>query len=169
MFSIVLCMSSCKKNPPTMTYNGLYRGSLTWHIMLIRLYGFGLYRGSLTPMYTLPCQYYLHWLDHVHRIAVGLFPRTYLLYAKQASGCHCVGHSQLCCRDVYKRNIMGWNIDTEYWKVTAENKTLQKHQVSQSLKQGEFARCDAAEEKSAKRKVSHQNEKHYFRRITGCV
>ena len=69
-------------------------------------------RANLPSMFTLLRQRSLCWLGHIYGIEDGRIPKD-ILYGELASGRRSKGHPQLCYKDVCKRGMKAFDINTD--------------------------------------------------------
>ena len=119
--------------------------------------GYGLNITSCSNMNSMPAIIYerrLHWLGHVRRMDKGRIPKD-LLYGELAEGTQPLGRLRLSFKDVCKRNMKPYHIDTNIWGLCRRPATWQLL-VRQGTKRSEKERKEAAMEKRGKRTERQQ-------------
>jgi hypothetical protein len=110
-------------------------------------------RARIPSMYTLLHQRRLRWLGHVRRMEDGRIPKD-LLYGELATGYRDRGRPKLRYKDVYKRDMKAFEVDTANWESLADDKSVWRQHLSSSLEKCEHALKTAADHKRRKRKAS---------------
>lgn len=110
-------------------------------------------RAGIPSMYTLLHQRRLRWLGHVRRMEDGRIPKD-LLYGELATGHRDKGRPKLRYKDVCKRDMKAFEIDTANWESLADDRSVWRQHLSSGLKKCELALKTAADDKRRKRKAS---------------
>ena len=110
-------------------------------------------------MYTLLKKRRLRWLGYTVRMNDGRIPKD-LLYGELVQEKHLIDRSQLCYKDVCKRDLKDLEIDLNRWETLASDRLAWRQAVQQIIFQFEETRLALqTEAKRQRRKVRSQGDR----------